>query len=261
MHLPADPFVFYNVLSGNGGNGLRITNSDDTTVQANFMGVGADNATIVANGGDGLLISGSSRNTQVGGVIPLGNVISGNDRNGIEVRDTASGFISFNTFAGISRLRGCGPNRHDGILITSSGGNLTVRTNVISGNLGNGIEIWGDAWGVTVVPNIIGLNTRGDGAVDFGDNFANGGHGILIAGTAHDNVIGGTGVNASDSGSARTRSRTTAATAWSSPNPGVQHVVADSAIGTDIQEVGALGNGAGGVLLDSTGIGNVIGTA
>ena len=54
------PFVFYNVLSGNGGNGLRITNSNDTTIQANFLGVGANNATIVANGGDGLLVSGSS---------------------------------------------------------------------------------------------------------------------------------------------------------------------------------------------------------
>ncbi len=80
------PFVYYNVLSGNGGNGLRITNSNDTTVQANFMGVGANNATVVANRGDGLLVSGSSKNTQVGGVIPLGNVISGNDQNGIEVR-------------------------------------------------------------------------------------------------------------------------------------------------------------------------------
>ena len=65
-----DPFVFYNVLSGNGGNGLRITNSNDTTVQANFMGVGANNATIVANHGDGLLVSGSSTNTQVGGRDP-----------------------------------------------------------------------------------------------------------------------------------------------------------------------------------------------
>ena len=36
------PFVFYNVISGNGGNGLRITNSNDTTVQANFLGVGAE---------------------------------------------------------------------------------------------------------------------------------------------------------------------------------------------------------------------------
>jgi len=32
-----DLFVFYNVLSGNGGNGLRVTNSTDTTVQANFI--------------------------------------------------------------------------------------------------------------------------------------------------------------------------------------------------------------------------------
>ena len=102
------PFVFYNVLSGNGGNGLRITNSNDTTVQANFMGAGADNATVVANGGDGLLVSGTSKNTQVGGVIPLGNVISGNNRNGIEVTGKASGFTSFNTFAGIFRVRGHG---------------------------------------------------------------------------------------------------------------------------------------------------------
>ena len=56
-----NPFVFYNVLSGNGGNGLRITNSNNTTVQANFMGVGADNATVVANGGNGLLVSGLRR--------------------------------------------------------------------------------------------------------------------------------------------------------------------------------------------------------
>ena len=102
--------MFYNVLSGNGGNGLRITNSNNTTVQANFMGVGANNATIVANGGDGLLVSGSSKNTQVGGVIPLGNVISGNNRNGIEVSDTASGFTSFNTFAGIFAFAGAAPN-------------------------------------------------------------------------------------------------------------------------------------------------------
>ena len=35
-----DPFVFYNVISGNGGNGLRVTNSNDTTIQANFFGMG-----------------------------------------------------------------------------------------------------------------------------------------------------------------------------------------------------------------------------
>ena len=180
-----DPFVFYNVLSGNGGNGLRITNSNNTTVQANFMGAGADNATVVANGGDGLLVSGSSTNTQVGGVIPLGNVISGNDQNGIEVKDKASGFISFNTFAGLFAFSIAAPNKRDGILITSSGGNNLIRTCIVSGNLGNGIEIGGNATGVQVTETAIGTNTNINAALP------NGKSGILISGKAHGNAIGG----------------------------------------------------------------------
>jgi hypothetical protein len=78
-------------------------------------------------------------------VIPLGNVISGNDRNGIEVRDTASGFTSFDTFDGIFAFAGAAPNRLDGTLITSSGGNNLIRTCILSGNLGNGIELGGNA--------------------------------------------------------------------------------------------------------------------
>ena len=180
-----DPFVFYNVLSGNGGNGLRVTNSNDTTVQANFMGVGADNASVVANGGDGLLVSGSSKNTQVGGVIPLGNVISGNDQNGIEVRDTASGFTSFNTFAGIYAFAGAAPNRRDGILVTSSGGDNLIRTCIVSGNLGNGIELSGNASGVQVTDTAVGTNTSIQSGIP------NGGNGITISGNAHGNAVGG----------------------------------------------------------------------
>src|SRR5262249_35878423 len=84
------PFAYYNALSGNLGNGLRITTSNNTTVQANFMGIAADNAHVLPNGGDGLLINGTSANTQVGGPIPLGNVISGNLRNGLEISGRAS---------------------------------------------------------------------------------------------------------------------------------------------------------------------------
>ena len=183
--LRQDPFVFYNVLSGNGGNGLRITNSNDTTVQANFLGVGANNATVVANGGDGLLVSGSSQNTQVGGVIPLGNVIAGNNRNGIEVSGKASGFTSFNTFAGLYAFGAAAPNRRDGILITSTGGNNLIRTTIVSGNLGNGIELGGNATGVQVTDTAVGTNTG------IGIALPNGGSGILISGNAHGNAIGG----------------------------------------------------------------------
>ncbi len=70
-----NPFVYYNVISGNAGNGLHITSSNNVTVQGNFFGIDADNSMAVANNGDGILIDGSSQNTQVGGVIPLGNVV------------------------------------------------------------------------------------------------------------------------------------------------------------------------------------------
>ncbi|GGJ35556.1 DUF4114 domain-containing protein [Neoroseomonas lacus] len=250
-----NPFIYYNVVSGNAGNGIHVTDSDHVTIRANFVGIGANNAVMVGNAGDGILIDGSSRNTQVGGVIPLGNVVSGNALNGIEVTDTASGFSTLNTFAGIYAFVGIAPNGNNGILITSTGGNQTVQTNVISGNLNNGLEISGDAWGVTVVPNIIGLDTRGDTA------FANGNNGILIAGTAHDNVVGGTGIL---SNASVIRQNTISG----NNNYGIviseqahNNVISQSAIGTDIQELAALPNGAGGVLLQSTGIGNVVGTA
>ena len=250
-----NPFIYYNVVSGNAGNGIHVTDSDHVTIRANFVGTGANNAVMVGNAGDGILIDGSSRNTQVGGVIPLGNVVSGNTLNGIEVTDTASGFSTLNTFAGIYAFVGIAPNGNNGILITSTGGNQTVQTNVISGNLNNGLEISGDAWGVTVVPNIIGLDTRGDAA------FANGNNGILIAGTAHDNVVGGTGIL---SNASVIRQNTISG----NDNYGIvisgeayNNVISQSAIGTNIQELAAIPNGAGGVLLESTGIGNVVGTA
>lgn len=182
------PFVYYNVVSGNGGNGLHITDSNDTTVQANFFGIGADNATIVANAADGILVDGSSSNTQVGGVIPLGNVSAGNGTNGIEVAGTASHFISFNTFGGLFAFGGAAPNGNDGILITSTGGHNTLQTNVFSGNANNGIEITGNASGVTVDPNIVGLDTEGTALLSGGGN---GNDGLKIGGTAHDITVGG----------------------------------------------------------------------
>jgi parallel beta-helix repeat protein len=180
-----DPFVYYNVISGNRGNGLRITNSNDTTVQANFMGVGANNATVVANGGDGMLISGTSNGVQNGGPIPLGGVFSGNDRNGVEVRDRASNVLTFNTFAGMHAFGGPAPNRGDGILITSSGPGNEILTTIASGNLGNGIQVGGDANGVVVTEVVAGTYTNGKTAMP------NGLSGIKVSGRARNTLIGG----------------------------------------------------------------------
>lgn len=248
-----NPFVYYNVVSGNGGNGLHITDSNGTTVHANFFGVGANNAVVVGNALNGILVDGSSKNTTVGGVIPLGNVSAGNGENGIEVADTASGFTTFNTFGGLFAFYGAAPNGNDGLLITSTGGNQTVRTNVFSGNLNNGIEIAGDASGVTIVPNIVGLDTRGDAVL------ANGNNGVLVTGTAHGNTIGGVGAS---QGSVIRQNTFSGNVSYGLAITGqaYDNIVFATAIGTDIQQTAALGNGAGGVLLSSSGGGNVIGT-
>jgi parallel beta-helix repeat protein len=244
-----NPFVYYNVVSGNKQNGLRVTNAHGTVVQGNFLGTGANNTALVANRLDGILVDGSSTDTQVGGVIPLGNVSAGNGRNGIEVTGTVSGFTTFNTFGGLLAFKGAAPNGRDGLLITSTGGNNLVRTNVFSGNRGNGIELGGNATGVTVDPDIAGATTNG------GSPLPNGGDGLRIDGTAHGNTIGGSlrsvipqntfsgnvGYGVAISGQAH------------------NNQVFSSDIGTNATGTSALANQKGGVLLTGTAYANVIG--
>lgn len=183
--LRQDPFVFYNVVSGNGRHGVHLHNANDITIHANFMGIGANNNTLVPNAQDGLSVTGTSANTQVGGVIPLGNVISGNTNNGIAVRDQVTGFISFNTFGGGFAFGGAAPNGENGVLVTSTGGRNQIRTCILSGNHGNGVEIGGNASGVQVLDTACGTNTAIDGALPNRRN------GVLISGRAHHNLLGG----------------------------------------------------------------------
>lgn len=243
------PFVYYNVAGGNGGNGLHVTSSNGVTVQGNFFGAGANNTSVVANKGDGILVDGSSQNTQVGGVIPLGNVAAGNVLNGIEVTGAVSGFITFNTFGGLLAFKGAAPNGNDGLLVTATGGNQTVRTNVFSGNVDNGIEIAGNAWGVTVEPNIVGLNTVGMTLLP------NGNDGVLIHGTAHGNLIGGFDLSVIPQNTFSGNGGYGVAILDQASN----NQIFNSFIGTNVLGLTALGNKMGGILVGGTATNNVIG--
>ncbi len=184
-----DPFVFANVISGNHGNGISVVNANGNTIHANYIGIGIDNQTPVGNALDGLLVAGTSANTQFGGVIPLGTVSAANGENGVEIRDQASGTVVFNTFAGEAAFQpftNLG-NHGDGMLVTSTGLGNIIRTNVISNNHANGIEISGDATGLQVTDDIIGLNTNQKMPMRE-PNYRNG---ILISGNAHNIAIGG----------------------------------------------------------------------
>ncbi|AYV75344.1 MAG: hypothetical protein Terrestrivirus1_218 [Terrestrivirus sp.] len=179
-----NPFVYYNVCSGNTNNGIHVSNSKNTIIQGNFTGTGANNASVVANGKNGILIDGTSKKTTVGGPIPLGNVSAGNNLNGIYVTDTASSFITYNTFGGLYAFGAAAPNGNHGLLIDSSGKKLVARTNVFSGNLQNGIKLAGNASKVLVESNIVGLDTKGTAILP------NNLDGLVISDNANHNTIG-----------------------------------------------------------------------
>ena len=179
-----EPFIYYNICSGNGENGILVTDGIHNVIQGNFFGIAANNNKIISNNLNGILVNGYSKGTTVGGVIPLGNVCAGNKENGIKVCDYASSFITFNTFGGLFAFGGAAPNGKNGLLITSKGGDQTVRTNVFSGNNGNGIELSGCANDVTIESAIVGLDTGGS------SRLPNKGNGLLIGGCAKNNTIG-----------------------------------------------------------------------
>ena len=248
-----NPFIYYNVLSGNGRSGLHVYNSNAILVQANFFGAGANNASMVPNAVDGILVDGTSAGVQVGGVIPLGNVSAGNGRDGIRVAGTASGFTTFNTFGGLYAFQGAAPNGGNGITIDSTGLNNLIRTNVMSGNVGNGIELTSNATGVTVDPNVVGLNTEGTAVLTNPPvtGYGNGGNGILVAGSG--NYIGGY------NGSVIPQNTFAGNRGYGIAITGNNNFVFNASIGleTTFKKGAGFGNGAGGILI--TGTGNSVG--
>lgn len=248
-----NPFIYYNVLSGNTRNGLYVYNSNAILVQANFFGAGANNASMVPNGQDGIHVSGTSAGVQVGGVIPLGNVSAGNGRDGIRVAGTASGFTTFNTFGGLYAFQGAAPNGGNGITIDSTGLNNLIRTNVMSGNVGNGIELTANATGVTVDPNVVGLNTEGTGVLTNPPvaGYGNGGNGILVAGSG--NYIGGY------NGSVIPQNTFAGNRGYGIAITGNNNYVFNASIGleTTFKKGTGFGNGLGGILI--SGAGNSVG--
>ena len=72
-----------NVISGSGAFGVLIDGVSGTELQGNYIGTDVNGSIALANGLDGVALSGATDNT-IGGTAPgAGNVIAGNDRFGI----------------------------------------------------------------------------------------------------------------------------------------------------------------------------------
>ena len=170
-----NPFIYYNVISGNLGPGIYVNKSKFTLVQGNFIGLGADNSTPVPNYVG--YVESNTISTVFGGIIPLGNVVSGNHTNGFHITTNSIGFTSINTFSGNAAFGPAVPNGRNGFLIDKNAKEIKINTNIISGNSGNGIEITDNVRDVILTSNLIGVDSL--------DNpMPNNGSGIVIGGNA-----------------------------------------------------------------------------
>jgi hypothetical protein len=198
----------YNIISGNGVNGIEINGTLTTlnVVQNNVIGSDS-NAVADANGNDGVLVNNGANNNDIGEVGgTLYNIISGNTGHGVELNGAGTSFNTVqNNFIGLDGSDTAKtPNQHDGVLITNGATNndigLPGAGNTISGNVMNGVEINGAATlGNTVAANAIGTNPAG--AAGLGNTL----DGVLLNGVGTntigmavaggDNVISGNGMN------------------------------------------------------------------
>ena len=141
-----------NLISGNGGTGVVIRSSNGT-IQGNFVGSDGTGQFAIPNMRGGLDMEG--RDNLIGGITSqLGNLISGNQGAGI-VMNVATGFrgtrippsaiVQGNVIGSNADGTAALPNAGPGIQLNGSsgtviGGRLAAARNLISGNLGNGIE-------------------------------------------------------------------------------------------------------------------------
>lgn len=184
------------------GSGILIEEGGDNVIQADQLGTDLTGRAALPNRFDGLTILGSAGNTIGGLTADAANVISGNGLVGLRITGAGatSNLVAGNKigtdFGGTSPV----PNRFDGVFIENAPGNFIggpqAQGNVISGNGGAGVQIFGPlATGNHVAGNSIGTDLPGTGALGNAIDgvFVNGSPSNLIGGLdpASRNIISG----------------------------------------------------------------------
>jgi CSLREA domain-containing protein len=247
-----------NVISGNGGSGIRIKDAGTTgtLVQGNRIGTNAAGTAAIPNR-YGIEITDSTSGNTVGGPAGSENLISGNTEFGILItgganNNTVTRALIGTDAAGTAKI----PNGVHGVELNGGAsfntiGGVSSVGNIISGNDKNGVNIIGATTSDnSVLGNTIGLDATG-GAI-----LSNGEFGVAVAQGAYDNIIGdGTGGNVI-SGNDLVGVRIV-------DNGTDNNWVQNNYIGLDVPGTSEMPNGTGGVVLDTGGVatGNRIGRA
>jgi Domain of unknown function DUF11 len=235
-----------NVISGSTGlSGISIANGNGsaagTVIEGNFIGTNAAGTAALPNAREG--IHDQTGDTTIGGTASgAGNVISGNYGAGIATAggNSAADLIQGNFIGTNAAGSAAIPNQGGGILLGVAaviGGTGPGASNVISGNLGNGIAV--TATGVLIQGNLIGTDGTGDAALP------NQNDGILLSNSS--NTVGGTTAGARNiiSGNG-----VRGVEIFGGGNTG--NLVEGNSIGTNKSGTGSLGNEASGVYISGT---------
>jgi CSLREA domain-containing protein len=241
----------YNIIGGDVSNlisgnlmGIQISGSSsrNNRVEGNFIGTDVTGTTAVSNGFGILVADGANWNTIGGRTAVERNVISGNGYIGISIENSLLVDVMGNFIGTNAAGTGAVPNNGDGIHITNSDfvyiGTYSMSgapgaPNVISGSLGSGIYSTGGDYGMVVMGNFIGTDASGSADVGNGQN------GIRVVNSRY-SVIGSSSVQHRNiiSGNSGYGVMITEADSYGA-------VIQGNFIGTDKDGTGALGNGHG----------------
>jgi hypothetical protein len=249
-------FETLNVVSGNTGAGIVLSLfSTGTSIINSFIGTDVTGKLAVPNGGEGIVVHGSlsvPNNHVIGGSYPgASNLISGNAGAGISLLTTPDpthngaypprgnviqGNLIGTDLTGMAAI----PNGGDGISFGPGdiffpqnnvvGGPTTTARNVISGNLGNGIQLARFAQDTRIQGNYIGMAADGTTALGNAKN------GVLII-DPFANFVGATSGPAAQAGNTIAFNLRNGVTVRDTrQNPGPQRLSANS-----IHDNGVLG--------------------
>jgi CSLREA domain-containing protein len=200
-----------NLVSGNTGDGISLSNLTGTPtgniVRGNYVGTNKDGNALLSNTGQGVGLYGVTNNF-VGGTNPgEGNLISGNNANGVNISSRSPGsgqpnapsignYVQGNLIGtditGTVALR----NNQNGIAVSSSNGNFLGGTNpgarnVISGNTQSGISISNSGGFDPAGSNNNVIRGNYIGTKADGNSVLSNGTGISLGGGSTGNIIGG----------------------------------------------------------------------
>lgn len=248
-----------NIISGNDEEGI-FSNSNEISIMGNYIGVSLNGSADLGNTLDGIYLEGDAQATIGGTILGFngGNIISGNNENGIEIHDAdVTATIKRNRIGTNAAGTSAVGNSEDGINLYEptafTNVDMTIGSstdaadgNTISGNAGDGVAIGENIRQVKIFGNRIGTNDAATAAVP--NNIA----GVRIQSSQNEVGLAGNNV-ASNVISGNSNDGLMLVGSLANGNKIFNNFIGTNASGTN------LGNGSNGIYINQSALGNRIG--